>query len=217
MQPFRSICLTWKLKLIIFFFILYWKTNKQNKQSKNNEWLNMLNCRKKWHVVCSNWSTIMYGGTSATLCWKSTPGPTGWKRSMCISGYIYLLLPWRIPEKVAYDHCSWRHKNSIYCMKHMYIQPSSMEVDWLDIWRLMEVFTMFYICTYCVFTLGAEIFTLILAVKTISDGPSFRHCQHFDFYKLTYLDSRFFGQNLVQCWSTQPHYENMTLKITLKI
>ena len=34
----------------------------------------------------------------------------------------------------------------------MYIQPFSMEVDWPEIWCLMEVSTMFYICGYCFFT-----------------------------------------------------------------
>ena len=35
----------------------------------------------------------------------------------------------------------------------MYIQSFSMEVDWPEIWCLMEVSTMFYICRCCVFTL----------------------------------------------------------------
>ncbi len=35
----------------------------------------------------------------------------------------------------------------------MYIQPFSMEVDSPEIGCLMDVSTMFYICTYCVFTL----------------------------------------------------------------
>ena len=44
-------------------------------------------------------------------------------------------------------------KGSIYHIKHMYIQPFCMEVDWQEIWHLMDVSTMLYICRYCVFTL----------------------------------------------------------------
>ncbi len=53
-------------------------------------------------------------------------------------------------KKLADDQ--W-YKGSIYYIKHMYIQPFSMEVHWPKMCCLMEVCTMFYICTYCVFTL----------------------------------------------------------------
>ncbi len=39
---------------------------------------------------------------------------------------------------------------------NMYIQPFSTVVDWAEIWYLMEVSTMFYICRYCVFTWGGR-------------------------------------------------------------
>ncbi len=39
----------------------------------------------------------------------------------------------------------------------MYIQPFNMEVDWPEIWCLMEVSTMFYIYRYCLFTLWGSI------------------------------------------------------------
>ncbi len=35
---------------------------------------------------------------------------------------------------------------------YIYIQPFRMEVDWQEIWGLMDVSTMSYICIYCVFT-----------------------------------------------------------------
>ncbi len=53
----------------------------------------------------------------------------------------------------ADDHSSSITKGSIYYIKHMYIQPFSMEVDWQEISHQMDVSTMFYICRCCVFTL----------------------------------------------------------------
>ena len=53
---------------------------------------------------------------------------------------------------IADDQSSSIAKESIYYIKHMYIQPFSMEVDWQEK-HSMDVSTMFYICRYCVFTL----------------------------------------------------------------
>ncbi len=43
-------------------------------------------------------------------------------------------------------------KGGIYHIKHMYIQPFTIVADWPEIWCLLEVSAMFYICRYCVFT-----------------------------------------------------------------
>ncbi len=40
-------------------------------------------------------------------------------------------------KKLADDQCSFISKGSIYCIHH--IPPFSMEVDWPEIWCLMEV------------------------------------------------------------------------------
>ena len=53
---------------------------------------------------------------------------------------------------IADDQCSSVIKGSIHHIKYMYIQPFTTPVDWPEIWRLMEVSTMFYICRCCVFT-----------------------------------------------------------------
>ena len=63
----------------------------------------------------------------------------------------YFLLP-KIPEEIADDHCSSITKGSTYHIKHMSIEPFTVGVDRAEIWHLMEVSTMFYICRYCVFT-----------------------------------------------------------------
>ncbi len=42
-------------------------------------------------------------------------------------------------------------KDSIYHIKHMYIQPFTTLVDWPEMGRLMEVSAVFYICRYCGF------------------------------------------------------------------
>ena len=67
----------------------------------------------------------------------------------------YFLLSWKIPEEISRQSMLFHMitKGSIYYIKHMYIQPFSMEVDWPEIWHLMEVSTMFYNCTCCIFTL----------------------------------------------------------------
>ncbi len=54
---------------------------------------------------------------------------------------------------LANDQSSSITKGSICYIKHMYLQPFSMEVDWWEICHQMDVSTMFYICRYCVFTL----------------------------------------------------------------
>ncbi len=54
---------------------------------------------------------------------------------------------------LADDQCSSTTKGSVYYIKHMHMQPCSMEVNWQEIWHQMDVSTTFYICTYWVFTL----------------------------------------------------------------
>ena len=63
----------------------------------------------------------------------------------------YFHLPWKLLKKLTDNQCS--SIGNIYYIKHMHIQPFSMEVDWQEIWCLIEVSAMFYICTYCVLTL----------------------------------------------------------------
>ena len=48
-------------------------------------------------------------------------------------------------------------KENICYIKHMHIQPFSMEVDWWEIWHYMDVSAMFDICRYCVFTLWGRV------------------------------------------------------------
>ncbi len=63
---------------------------------------------------------------------------------------------------LAGDESSSITKGSIYYIKHMYIQPFSMGVDWREIWHQMDVSTMFYICRYCVLLCGADLFNWAL-------------------------------------------------------
>ncbi len=58
----------------------------------------------------------------------------------------------RFLKKLADDQCSSITIKSINCIKQNNIQPFTTVVDWPEIWRLMEVSTMFYVCRYCVFT-----------------------------------------------------------------
>ena len=51
----------------------------------------------------------------------------------------------------------------------MYIQPFTTIVDWREIWRLMEVSTMFYIRRYCVFTWDGRLGLPIQSVP--ENGP----------------------------------------------
>ncbi len=51
-------------------------------------------------------------------------------------------------KKLADDQCSSITKGSIYYIKGMYKQPFSMEMDWPEIGRFMEVTTVYYVCTY---------------------------------------------------------------------
>ena len=80
--------------------------------------------------------------------------PTKKKCSMCISDYMQATSfnLGRFLKKLADDQCSTIAKGSIYHIKHMSIQPFTIEVDWSEIGFLIEVSTMFNICTYCVFT-----------------------------------------------------------------
>ena len=55
----------------------------------------------------------------------------------------------RFLKKLADDQGSSITKGSIYHIKHMYMQPFTVGVNWLEIWCLMEVSAMFYICRYC--------------------------------------------------------------------
>ncbi len=67
---------------------------------------------------------------------------------MCISDYI-LSFTLENSRKRSMLVNNWSSNH----IKHISIQAFTMGVDWLKIWRLLEVSTMFDICTYCVFTL----------------------------------------------------------------
>ena len=60
------------------------------------------------------------------------------------------------------DQCSSLTKRSIYYIKriHIYNLLPHTVVDWPEIWCLMKVSTMFYICRYCVFTWDGSIAAL---------------------------------------------------------
>ncbi len=60
----------------------------------------------------------------------------------------------RFLKKLADDQRSSVTKRSIYYMKHMCIQPLSLEVDWPDIWCLIEVSTVCFIFAHTAFLLG---------------------------------------------------------------
>ena len=67
-----------------------------------------------------------------------------YKRSICISDYMQTTFFYleRFLKKPADDQCSCITKDSIYQIKHMYIQPFTTVVDWPEIWRFKEVSTM---------------------------------------------------------------------------
>ncbi len=55
-------------------------------------------------------------------------------------------------KKLSDDQCSSITKDSIYHIRHIYVQLFTTVVDWPEIGSLMEVFTMFNSCRYCIFT-----------------------------------------------------------------
>ncbi len=63
----------------------------------------------------------------------------------------------RFLKKLVDDWCCSITKGSIYYIKHMFMQPFCMKVVWVEIWCLIEVSIMFYICTYCFFTLWGRV------------------------------------------------------------
>ncbi len=70
----------------------------------------------------------------------------------------YFLLPWKFLKKLADNQCCSITKNSIYYVKHMYIQPFSMEVHWLDIWHYFNGSTVIcLIFTHTAFLLCAAV------------------------------------------------------------
>ena len=68
---------------------------------------------------------------------------------MCILDHTSFFNLLKFLKKLAADQCSSITKGSIYYMKHVHIQTSSMEVNWPETWHLVEVF-MFCTCFYFV-------------------------------------------------------------------
>ena len=60
---------------------------------------------------------------------------------------------WEITNLTEDNQFSFITKGSIYYIKHVWIQLSSMGVDWSEIVRLVEVSAMCYKITYCILTL----------------------------------------------------------------
>ena len=84
---------------------------------------------------------------------------------MCILDHMQstLFCLWKLLMNLTDDQCSSITKGSIYHIKHTYIHPFNMEADWPEIWRIMEVSTVFCICTYCVLLCGADFEVLYLS------------------------------------------------------
>ncbi len=78
--------------------------------------------------------------------------PTKLKRSICISDFMQTVFFYleKSLKKLADDQYSFKIKESIYHIKHMYIQHFTTVVDWAEIRCVMEVSTT--CCRYCVFT-----------------------------------------------------------------
>ena len=63
------------------------------------------------------------------------------------------------------------NKREYLLSKHMYIQPFNMEMDWWEeIWLLLEISIIFYICTYCGFTLWGRNTTTMLEFDSEEGG-----------------------------------------------
>ncbi len=73
----------------------------------------------------------------------------------------------RFLKKLADDQCSSISKGSIYHINHMDMQPFTTVVSWPEIGCLMEVSTMFDICTYCIFTWDGRIPIPTKAAKSV--------------------------------------------------
>ena len=83
---------------------------------------------------------------------------------------------WKFLKKLADDQCSFITKGSIYFMKHMYIQPFSMEVDWPEIWcfngSIYNVLYLYILCFYFVQQYNREITVLFLEVTVLLQWSS---------------------------------------------
>ncbi len=102
------------------------------------------------YLICKmsiNWELECHSASIDTC-------PTKHKRSMYISDYMQTTVFYfgRFLKKLADDRYSSITKGSIYHIKHMFIQPFTMDMGWPEIGCLMEVSVMLNICTYCLFT-----------------------------------------------------------------
>ena len=72
----------------------------------------------------------------------------------------YFLLPWKIPAEISRRPMLFNNERQ-YLPCQTYVDTTFYDVrDWHEIGRLIEVSTLFYICTYCVFTLYGSIAVL---------------------------------------------------------
>ncbi len=82
----------------------------------------------------------------------------------CRSHTWYFLWLRKFLKKLADNQCSsitkgWSSVSNIYTYNLF-----NMEVDWPEIWRLMEASTIFYICTYSVFTLWGRNIDMVILI-----------------------------------------------------
>ena len=113
-------------------------------------------CKYKSHKMfcCRNviWFYITY---SSAITWEPQGPSSAALSKNAVSAFqipCKLLSFGRFLKKLADDQCSSLTKGSIFHIKNMYIQPSTTVVDWPEMWHLMKVSAMFYICRYCTFT-----------------------------------------------------------------
>ncbi len=108
---------------------------------------------------------------------------------MCVSDYTQATFFYleRFLKKLSDDQCSLIPKGSIYHIKHISIQYFTTEVNWPKISCLMEVSTMFDICTYCVFqdtsntnVMDSMIYTYINTSKDIFLSDIIHPCIYLD-------------------------------------
>ena len=69
----------------------------------------------------------------------------------------YFILPWKIPEEISRRSMLFHNSKAVSTISNiMNIQHFTTVVDWPEIWCLMEISSMSYICRYCVFTWGGK-------------------------------------------------------------
>ena len=113
--------------------------------------------------MVANWHDIPNASSQCLFYWKlSAPQSKNAVSAFYITRRVLSSVSEKFLKWLADDQSSFITKGSIYYVKHVYLQPFCMEVDWQEIWHQMDICFIFVDTAFLLY--GADMVGLLFAL-----------------------------------------------------